>query len=74
MEDQKKNSLLDDDLSLEELAKNFDNIDTNEFFYKQLILLNYANSRLYKFLKDQIFCKPATDMNPILTVSYILNI
>ena len=27
MEDQKKNSLLDDDLSLEELAKNFDNID-----------------------------------------------
>lgn len=139
MEDQKKNSLLDDDLSLEELAKNFDNIDINDlekiqdlaklqqqmndflidrfatnieafkstclilasslstisqreplnssacqtafliytflipmsFSTKQLILLNYANSRLYKFLKDQIFCKPATDMNPILTVSYI---
>lgn len=30
MEDQKKNSLLDDDLSLEELAKNFDNIDIND--------------------------------------------
>ena len=30
MEDQKNNSLLDDDLSLEELAKNFDNIDIND--------------------------------------------
>lgn len=30
MEEQKKNALLDDDLSLEELAKNFDNIDISD--------------------------------------------
>lgn len=43
MEDQKKNSLLDDDLSLEELAKNFDNIDINDL--EKIKIQQSSNSR-----------------------------